>query len=146
LLVDQADPQNSFPIAAGARDIRAVMNCVGEGLSCASTSSSACSCDDSNGGDDKMNGNADTRFSDNSQMIRDCDKLIETLIADESELTDWRKLLVNNNTKWSHIRLYFFRYCRDRADNENDLLMKNRMILLGKKLKEVTRFLLYYFV
>ncbi|PNX94345.1 hypothetical protein L195_g017518 [Trifolium pratense] len=114
-----------------------VPNCIGEGLSCASTSGSACSCDDSNGGDERMNGNADTRFSDNSQMIRDCDKLIEIFIADESELTDWRKLLVNNNTKWSHIRLDFFRHCRDRADNENDPLMKNRMLLLGNKLKEI---------
>ncbi|WJX44539.1 hypothetical protein P8452_31499 [Trifolium repens] len=131
------DQQNSFPIAVGARGVRVVLNCIGQGLSCASTSSSACSCDHSNGGNDKMNGNADTRFSDNSQMIRDCDKLIDTLMADESELTDWRKLLVNNNTKWRHIRLYFFRHCRYRADNENDLLMKNRMLLLGNKLKEI---------
>ncbi|GAU28948.1 hypothetical protein TSUD_59610 [Trifolium subterraneum] len=128
--VGQADQQNSFPIAAGARDIRVVLNCIGEGLSCASTSGSACSCDDSNG-------NADTRFSDNRQMIGDCDKLIETFMSDESELTDWRKLLVNNNTKWSHIRLYFFRHCQDRADNEHDLLMKNRVLLLGNKLKEI---------
>jgi len=60
----------------GARDTRVVLNRVGEGLSCASTSGSVCSFDDdSDRGDEKRNDTNDgTGFLDNSQMIKDCDK------------------------------------------------------------------------
>ncbi|XP_027345525.1 pentatricopeptide repeat-containing protein At4g18520, chloroplastic-like [Abrus precatorius] len=122
------DQQHSFP--ATACDSRAMQNCVGEGLSCTGASSGACSCDDPSGSD----GYDGTRFLDNYQMIiRNCDKLIEAFMMDE---TDWRRLLVFNR-KWSNIRPHFFRHCKDRADTEDNPLMKNKLLWLGKKLKAI---------
>ncbi|KAI5387252.1 pentatricopeptide repeat-containing protein At4g18520, chloroplastic [Lathyrus oleraceus] len=107
--VDQAYQQYSSPIAA-------------------------CSCHDSNGGDYKMDGNDDAESFDNSQMIGDCDRLIETFIMGDS---DWRRFLVFNNNKWCDIRNQFFTRCQDRAENEHDLLMKNKLLLLGNNLKQI---------
>lgn len=143
LLFDQADQQHSFPTAASSRDTRAVLSCVGKGLTCTSTSGSACSYDDPNGGDEKRDNDHGTGFFDNNQMIRDCDKLIETFLVDKPALADWRRLLVFNK-KWSNIRLHFFRHCQDRADSGDILLMKNKLLWLGKKLKEVPHLLLKF--
>ncbi|XP_004505335.1 pentatricopeptide repeat-containing protein At4g18520, chloroplastic isoform X2 [Cicer arietinum] len=111
--VDQEYQQHSFPIAA-------------------------CSCDASNstGGDEKRDVNDHIGFLDNNQMIRDFNQLIEIFMVDDSQLTDWRRLLVFNKN-WSDIRLHFFRHCQDRADSEDDMFMKNKLLLIGKKLKEI---------
>lgn len=114
-----------------------MLNCIGEGLSCTNTSGSASSYDDPNGGYEKRD------YNDNEQMIRDCDKLIETFMVDEPALASWRRLLVFNK-KWSSIRLHFLRHCHDRANSEDDLLVKNKLLWLRKKLKKVPHFLLKF--
>ncbi|XP_061356013.1 pentatricopeptide repeat-containing protein At4g18520, chloroplastic [Gastrolobium bilobum] len=130
------DQQHSFPANAVARDTRAVPNCIRERLSCTGTSSAACSCDDPNGSDEKRDDNDGTGFLKDYQMTRDCDKLIEAFMVDEPALTDWRRLLVFN-MEWSNIRVHFFRHCQDRADTEDNPLMKNKLLWLGRKLKEI---------
>lgn len=82
-----------------------------------------------------MDGNDNAESFDNSQMIGDCDRLIETFIMGDS---DWRRFLVFNNNKWCDIRNQFFTHCQDRAENEHDLLMKNKLLLLGNNLKQVS--------
>ncbi|KAJ1386760.1 pentatricopeptide repeat-containing protein [Sesbania bispinosa] len=134
--VNCKDQQHFFPAAAGAHDTRIVLNCVGEGLLCTGTSGADCSNDVPSGGDEKRDDNDGTGFLDNYQMIRDCDKLIEDFLVDRPTLTDWRRLLVLNKS-WSNIRIHFFSYCQDRADSEDNLLMKKKLLWLGKKLKEI---------
>ncbi|CAJ1939695.1 unnamed protein product [Sphenostylis stenocarpa] len=115
------DQQHS--LSATARDTREVLNSIRKGVSCTGASSGVCSCDDDGMG-----------FLDNYEMIiRDCDKLIEAFMLDE---TDWRKLLIFNK-KWSNIRPHFFRHCQDKADAIDNLVMKNKLLCLGKKLKEI---------
>ena len=77
LFLGQADQQHSFPVTA--RDTRAVLNCISEGLSCTGASSGDCSCDDKRDDDEDAMG-----FLNNYEMIiRDCDKLIEAFMVDE---------------------------------------------------------------
>ncbi|XP_020238337.1 pentatricopeptide repeat-containing protein At4g18520, chloroplastic [Cajanus cajan] len=126
------DQQHSFLVAA--RDTRAVLNCISEGLSCTGTSRGDGSCDDPRGSDEKRDGEDGMGFLDNYEIIiRDCDKLIEAFMA---EGTDWRSLLVFNK-KWNNIRPHFFRHCQDKADAEDNLVMKNKLLSLGTKLKEI---------
>lgn len=86
----------------GARHTRVVLNRVGEGFSCASTSASVCSFDD----DSDTNGG--TGFSDNSQVIRVCDKpkakTGETecfqFLVKVSIISFYFKYLITERTKW----------------------------------------------
>ncbi|KAG4908979.1 hypothetical protein JHK87_055095 [Glycine soja] len=127
LFLGQADQQHSFPVTA--RDTRAVLNCISEGLSCTGASSGDCSCDDKRDDDEDAMG-----FLNNYEMIiRDCDKLIEAFMVDER---NWRRLLVFNK-KWNNIRPHFFRHCQDKADTEDNPVTKNKLLWLGKKLKEL---------
>ncbi|XP_019415513.1 PREDICTED: pentatricopeptide repeat-containing protein At4g18520-like [Lupinus angustifolius] len=113
-----------------AFDTNAVPNCFSKGLSCSSTP--GC-----NGSDEKNNDDDnDTWFLDDYQLISDCDKLIEAFVLDKSALIDWRRVLVLNK-KWNNIRHHFFKHCQDRADNEKDPMMKNKLLWLGMKLKEI---------
>ncbi|TKY58965.1 Pentatricopeptide repeat-containing protein [Spatholobus suberectus] len=126
------DQQHFFP--ANARDTRAVLNCITEGLSSTGASCGDFSCDDPSGSDERRGDDDGMGFLDNYEMIiRNCDKLIEAFMADE---TDWRSLLVFNR-KWSNIRPHFFRHCQDKADTEENPLMKNKLLWLVKKLKEI---------
>ncbi|XP_068477680.1 pentatricopeptide repeat-containing protein At4g18520, chloroplastic-like isoform X1 [Phaseolus vulgaris] len=118
----KADQQHYFP--ATARETRAVLNPISKGFSCTGASCGDSYCDD----DDGMG------FLDNYEMIfRDCDKLIESFMLHE---TDWRKFLILNK-KWSNIRSHFFRHCRDKADTIDNPVLKNKLLWLGKKLKEI---------
>ncbi|CAL0331267.1 unnamed protein product [Lupinus luteus] len=124
------DQQHSSPTSALSCDTKAVPNCFSKGLSCSSTSGY-------NGSDEKNDDDDDvTRFSDDNQLISDCDKLIEAFVLDKSALIDWRRVLVLNK-KWDNIRHRFFKHCQDRADNEKDPMMKNKLLWLGMKLKEI---------
>jgi len=121
LFLDLADQQHYFP--ATARDTRAVLNPISKGFSCTGASCGDSSCDD----DGK-------RFLDNYETIfRDCDKLIESFMLHE---TDWRKFIILNK-KWSNVRPHFFRHCQDKADAVDNPVLKNKLLWLGKKLKEV---------
>ncbi|KAK7259672.1 hypothetical protein RIF29_25285 [Crotalaria pallida] len=127
------DQQHSSSATALARVTKTLLNCFGEGLSC----SGAASLDDDNeGSGEKKDHKDDARFLDNYQMIRDCDSLIEAFVRDKSALINWRRVLVLNK-KWNDMRAHFFRHCQDRADKEEDRLMKYKLHRVGKKLKEI---------
>ncbi|QCD82828.1 pentatricopeptide repeat-containing protein At4g18520, chloroplastic-like isoform X2 [Vigna unguiculata] len=118
------DQQHYFP--AKATGTRAVLNPISKGLSCTGAFCGDSSCDDD---DDDGKG-----FLDNYEMIfRDCDKLIESFMLHE---TDWRKFLILNK-KWSNIRPHFFRHCQDKADAIDNPVLKNKLLWLRKKLKEI---------
>lgn len=134
MFLDEADQQHSSPATALAPVTRAVPNHFGEGLSCTGTSGAACPCDDPNGSDETKDDNDDDTWF--SEIIRDCDKVIEGFVADKLTFTDWRRVLVYNK-EWNNIRPHFFRHCQDRVDSEVDPMMKNKLLWLGKKLKEV---------
>lgn len=104
-------------------------------MSCIGASSGDCSCDDPRDSNEQKDD--DMGFLDNYEMIiRDCDKLIESFIVVE---TDWRRLLVFNK-KWNNIRPHFFMHCQDKADAEDNPVIRNKLLWLGKNVKEVCHY------
>lgn len=74
---------------------------------------------------------------DDSRMIRVCDKLIGVFMVDKPTPTDWRRLLAFSR-EWETIRPHFFTRCQDRAVEEADPAMKEKLLRLARKLKEVS--------
>ncbi|KAJ1420939.1 hypothetical protein SESBI_14089 [Sesbania bispinosa] len=73
---------------------------------------------------------------DDSRMIRVCDKLIGVFMVDKPTPTDWRRLLAFSK-EWDNIRPHFFTRCHDRALAETDPTMKEKLLRLARKLKEI---------
>lgn len=79
---------------------------------------------------------SDTLDDDESRMIRVCDKLIGVFMVDKPTPADWRRLLAFSR-EWNNIRPHFFTRCQDRARAEDDPAMKEKLLRLARKLKEV---------
>uniref|UniRef100_A0A2P2JHC5 Uncharacterized protein MANES_02G157500 n=1 Tax=Rhizophora mucronata TaxID=61149 RepID=A0A2P2JHC5_RHIMU len=73
---------------------------------------------------------------DQDKMIRVCDKLIGVFMVDKPTPTDWRRLLAFSK-EWENIRPHFFERCQQRADGEDDPSMKQKLLRLARKLKEI---------
>ncbi|XP_061366922.1 uncharacterized protein At4g37920 [Gastrolobium bilobum] len=73
---------------------------------------------------------------DDSRMIGVCDKLIGVFMVDKPTPSDWRRLLAFSK-EWNNIRPHFFTRCRVRADAEDDPTMKEKLLRLARKLKEI---------
>lgn len=73
---------------------------------------------------------------DESRMIGVCDKLIGVFMVDKPTTTDWRRLLAFSR-EWNNIRPHFFNRCHDRALVEDNPVMKEKLLRLARKLKEV---------
>lgn len=71
-----------------------------------------------------------------SRMIRVCDKLIGVFMVDKPSPADWRRLLAFSR-EWDTIRPHFFTRCHHRALSEADPAMKERLLRLARKLKQV---------
>lgn len=76
---------------------------------------------------------------DDNKMVRVCDKLIGVFMVDKPSPADWRRL-IGFSRNWSNIRPHFYKRCQERANTENDPGMKHKLLKLGRKLKEVMRF------
>lgn len=70
------------------------------------------------------------------KMINVCDRLIEVFMIEKPKTSEWRKLLAFSK-EWSKIRPHFFIRCKARADAETDPEKKQKLLKLGRKLKEV---------
>ncbi|KAI4305831.1 hypothetical protein L6164_029173 [Bauhinia variegata] len=85
---------------------------------------------------EKADDNDGAKCLDDHKMVRVCDKLIDVFMVDKPTPTDWRRLIAFSK-EWNNIRPHFFRRCEYRADSENDPGMKQKLLRLGRKLKEV---------
>jgi len=74
---------------------------------------------------------------DESRMHRVCDKLIGVFMVDKPTPTDWRRLLAFSR-EWNNLRPHFFARCHERADAEEDPAMKENLLRLARKLKQVS--------
>ncbi|XP_054798597.1 uncharacterized protein At4g37920 isoform X2 [Prosopis cineraria] len=109
-----------------------------QGLSSSHTSEAASVHDEpKKSSEERDDGDSDgARCLDDSRMVRVCDKLIDVFIVDKPTPTDWRRLLAFSK-EWNNIRPHFFARCQDRADDEKDPVMKQKLLRLGRKLKEI---------
>lgn len=64
------------------------------------------------------------------------DKMIEVFMNEKPKTKDWRKLLVFRD-EWNKYRESFYNRCQVRAETENDLVMKRKLIKLQSKIKKV---------
>ncbi|GAU46613.1 hypothetical protein TSUD_377780 [Trifolium subterraneum] len=71
-----------------------------------------------------------------NKMIAICDKLIGVFMVDKPNPTDWRRLLAFSK-EWNNIRPHFFARCNDKAVSETDPVMKEKLLRLARKLKEI---------
>ncbi|XP_027335618.1 uncharacterized protein At4g37920 [Abrus precatorius] len=77
-----------------------------------------------------------SEVSNENRMTRVCDKLIGVFMVDKPTPTDWRRLLAFSR-EWNNIRPHFFARCNDRADAEDDPVMKENLLRLARKLKQI---------
>ena len=83
-----------------------------------------------------QSGEGSSDSDDGSGMVKVCDKLIDVFMVDKPTPTDWRRLLAFSKN-WDSIRPHFFARVQDRADHEEDVVMKQNLLRLARKLKEV---------
>lgn len=73
---------------------------------------------------------------DTSKMLQMCDKMIDVFLVDFPNASDWRKCLAFSK-QWSIVRLHFFRHCQEKAFSEKDPGIKQRLLRLERKIKEI---------
>ncbi|ERN18091.1 hypothetical protein AMTR_s00046p00227230 [Amborella trichopoda] len=78
----------------------------------------------------------DAEVAEGYTMTQFCDKMIEVLMNEKTQTKDWRKLLIFRE-EWNKYRKRFFDRCHSRADAEKDPSMKQKLIILARKLKKV---------
>lgn len=73
-------------------------------------------------------------------MTEICDKFIEFFMYKKPQTKDWRKVLVFRE-EWERYRPYFYKHCQARIDMENDSSMKQKLVVLARKVKKVCYYL-----
>nr|BAI39892.1 endoribonuclease E-like protein [Oryza sativa Indica Group] len=69
-------------------------------------------------------------------MTEICDKFIEFFMYKKPQTKDWRKLLVFRE-EWERYRPYFYKHSQARIDMENDSSMKQKLVVLARKVKKI---------
>ncbi|XP_020250539.1 uncharacterized protein At4g37920, chloroplastic isoform X2 [Asparagus officinalis] len=69
-------------------------------------------------------------------MTQFCDKMIGFFMHEKPETKDWRKLLVFRD-EWKKYKESFFNRCQARADNETDQALKQKLVMLARKVKKI---------
>lgn len=116
-------------------------DCICQGLSSPHTFEAASLHEEPNQSSEERSDSDGALCSDDSRMVRVCDKLIDVFMVDKPTPTDWRRLLAFSK-EWNNLRPHFFARCQDRADDEEDPVMKQNLLRLGRKLKEVYHIIL----
>lgn len=73
-------------------------------------------------------------------MTEICDKFIEFFMYMKPETKDWRKLLVFRE-EWQRYRGHFYKRCQVRIHIEADPSLKQKLVVLARKVKKVSPYL-----
>ncbi|XP_077224829.1 uncharacterized protein At4g37920-like [Tasmannia lanceolata] len=79
---------------------------------------------------------AELEVAEGYTMTQFCDKMIEVFMNEKPQTKDWRKLLVFRD-EWNKYKENFYSRCQERADTENDQVMKQKLIRLRRKVKKI---------
>ncbi|KAF5206011.1 endoribonuclease E-like protein [Thalictrum thalictroides] len=79
---------------------------------------------------------AEVEVAEGYTITQFCDKIIDVFLNDKPLPKDWRKLLVFRE-EWNKYRESFYNQCRSRADREDDPSMRQKLVVLGKKVKKI---------
>ncbi|RYR29711.1 hypothetical protein HN51_062593 [Arachis hypogaea] len=69
-------------------------------------------------------------------MTQFCDKIIDLFLNEKTKSKEWRKYLVLRE-EWNKYRDNFYNRCQKRADMEKDPTMKEKLVLLGRRVKKI---------
>uniref|UniRef100_A0ACD5WTY8 Uncharacterized protein n=1 Tax=Avena sativa TaxID=4498 RepID=A0ACD5WTY8_AVESA len=69
-------------------------------------------------------------------MTQICDKFIEVFMHQKPQTKDWRKILVFRE-EWRRYRPHFYKRCQARIDVETDSLVKQKLVVLVRKVKKI---------
>ena len=69
-------------------------------------------------------------------MTQICDRFIEFFMHEKPETKDWRKILVFRE-EWQRYRPHFYKRCQVRIDVETDTSVKQKLIVLARKVKKI---------
>ncbi|KAK1609388.1 hypothetical protein QYE76_033061 [Lolium multiflorum] len=69
-------------------------------------------------------------------MTQICDKFIDVFMHQKPETKDWRKILVFRE-EWQRYRPHFYKRCQARIDAETDSLVKQKLVVLARKVKKI---------
>lgn len=83
-----------------------------------------------------MDEQAEVEVAKGYTMTQFCDKMIGFFMHEKPETKDWRKILVFRD-EWKKYRESFFNRCQARADIETDQAMKQKLIMLARKVKKI---------
>jgi hypothetical protein len=72
-------------------------------------------------------------------MTQICDKFIEVFLHQKQETKDWRKILLLREERQKY-RPHFYKRCQARIDEETDSLVKQKLVVLARKVKRVCSF------
>ncbi|KAM5576968.1 uncharacterized protein ABKV19_007683 [Rosa sericea] len=65
-----------------------------------------------------------------------CDKIIDIFLNEKPRVKEWRRYLVFRE-EWKKYRDCFYNRCRNRADAESDVTMKEKLVSMGRKVKKI---------
>ncbi|KAI4991405.1 hypothetical protein ZWY2020_039776 [Hordeum vulgare] len=69
-------------------------------------------------------------------MAQICDRFIAFFMDEKPETKDWRKILVFRE-EWRRYRPHFYKRCQVRIDVETDTSVKQKLIVLARKVKKI---------
>ncbi|KAL9245911.1 hypothetical protein vseg_019508 [Gypsophila vaccaria] len=79
---------------------------------------------------------ADFEVADGLTVTQFCDKMIDLFMNEKPRPKDWRKYLVFRND-WKKYSGRFYNRCRNRADLESDVVLKEKFNSLATKVKKI---------
>ena len=78
-------------------------------------------------------------------MTEICDKFVEFFLHKKPKTKDWRKVLVFRE-EWERYREHFYKRCQVRIDMETDSSMKQKLVVLARKVKKVGPYFQFLFI
>lgn len=69
-------------------------------------------------------------------MTQICDKFIDFFMNKKPQTKDWRKILVFRE-EWRRYKQHFYKHCQVRIDTETDSSVKQKLVLLARKVKKI---------
>ncbi|PIA51907.1 hypothetical protein AQUCO_01000047v1 [Aquilegia coerulea] len=79
---------------------------------------------------------AEVEVAEGYTITQFCDKIIDIFLNEKPLPKDWRKLLVFRE-EWNKYRESFYNQCRSRADSEDDPSIRQKLVVLGRKVKKI---------
>jgi len=83
-----------------------------------------------------IDNHTESEFAMGYTMTQICNRFIEVFMHEKPETKDWRRILVFRE-EWQRYRPHFYKCCQVRIDVETDTSVKQKLIVLARKVKKI---------